>query len=387
MLAARPAVVIGVLSIVLLGVGMAGAAAMAVRGNGEATAWRVPVAAPSSSRGPVSASPSAAGAGADPKLISLSATGDIVMGDAPSSLPANGGRGFFAQVRQVLAADLVMGNLEEPLTDETGYVKCPAGSSGCHQFRAPPSYAQNLRDAGFKLLNLANNHAYDFGPAGNRNTRAALEEYGLKHTGAPGEITVLDVKGVKVAVLGFSSYAWSNSLIDIAAARQVVQRAAQRADLVVVQVHMGGEGADKTHVKPGTEIFLGEDRGDPVKFSHAVIDAGADLVVGHGPHVLRPMEFYRGRLIAYSLGNFAGGGGTLNNSGRLGLSAVLKVSLRPDGTWGSGRLISTRMAGGGKPAVDRAKGSQALVTEVCRSDFPRTAPKWGAAGEITPPGR
>jgi hypothetical protein len=118
-----------------------------------------------------------------------------------------------------------------------------------------------------------------------------------------------------------------------------------------------------------------------------VIDAGADLVVGHGPHVLRPLEFYRGRLIAYSLGNFAGGGGTLNNSGRLGLGVVLKVSLGPDGAWGSGQLISTRMASGGKPAVDRAKGSLALVGDLCESDFPRTAPKLGANGEITPQGR
>jgi hypothetical protein len=386
MLAARPAFVVGALSAVLLSVGVAGAAAMAVRGDREPTAWRAPVVLPSSPA-PTTPSPSAAAEVDDPKLISLSATGDIVMGDAPGSLPANGGRGFFGQVRQALAADLVMGNLEEPLTDETGYVKCPAGSTGCHQFRAPPSYAQHLRDAGFELLNLANNHAYDFGPAGNRNTRSNLEKYGLKHTGAPGEITVVEVEGVEVAVLGFSSYAWSNSLIDIDSAKQVVRKAAEQADIVVVQVHMGGEGADKVHVRPGTEMFLGENRGDPVKFSHAVIDAGADLVVGHGPHVLRPMEFYRGRLIAYSLGNFAGGGGTLNNSGRLGLSAVLKVSLHPDGSWGHGQLISTRMASGGRPAVDRGQGGLELVRDVCGSDFPRTGPKWGADGEITPPGR
>ena len=72
---------------------------------------------------------------------------------------------------------------------------------------------------------------------------------------------------------------------------------------------MGAEGADKTHVKPGTEIFLGENRGDPIKFSHAVIDAGADLISGTARTCCAAMEFYKGRLIAYSLGNFAGGGG------------------------------------------------------------------------------
>jgi Bacterial capsule synthesis protein PGA_cap len=392
LLAARPVVVVGAVSVVLLGIGVAGAATMAARNSADGTAWRAPAAAdafgpatsPTSSASASSAAPSPT---AEAKLISLSATGDIVMGDAPSKLPPNDGRGFFAGVRQALAADLVMGNLEEPLTDETGYAKCGADSSGCHQFRAPPSYAQHLRDAGFQLLNLANNHAHDFGPAGLRNTRAALEKHGLEHTGGPDQITVLDVKGVKVAVLGFSSYAWSNSLVDIPAAKQVVQRAAEQAEIVVVQVHMGAEGSDKTRVRPGTEMFLGENRGDPVRFSHAVIDAGADLVVGHGPHVLRPLEFYQGRLIAYSLGNFAGGGGTLNNSGRLGLSAVLKVSLRPDGSWGGGQLLSTRVAAAGKPAVDPAKGGLGLVTGLCRTDFPRTGPVFGADGEISPPTR
>lgn len=385
MVAARPALVVGALLSLLLGAGAVTVASLAMLDGRESAAWHSPETVPASGHAPGTSSPAAATpSGADGKLISLSATGDIVMGSAPNRLPANGGRDFFAQVREVLAADLVMGNLEEPLTEDTGYAKCGASSS-CHQFRVPPSYAEHLRDAGFDLLNLANNHAYDFGQAGNRNTQSALEKYGLKHTGAPDQITVVDVKGVKVAVLGFSSYSWSNSLTDITSAKQVVQKAADQADIVVVQVHMGAEGSDKTHVRPGTEMFLGENRGDPVKFSHAVIDAGADLVVGHGPHVLRAMEFYQGRLIAYSLGNFAGGGGTLNNSGRLGLSAVLKVSLYADGSWGGGSLISTRVGSGGKPVLDSGNDGLTLVRDLCKADFPSTAPKWGTDGEINPP--
>ncbi len=383
--AVRPAAVVGVLLVLLLGIGVIGAAIM-MRGDGGATAWHTPLAAPESGASPAGDAPSKPAAGSPgAQLVSFAATGDIVMGDAPGNLPANDGRDFFTAVRQTLAADLVMGNLEEPLTDDTGFAKCSAGSGSCHQFRAPPSYAQRLRDAGFKLLNLANNHAYDFGPNGNRNTRTALEKYGLKHTGAPSEITIVEVKGVKIAVLGFSPYTWSNSMLDVPAAKEIVQKAAGQADIVVVQVHMGAEGADKTHVKPGTEMFLGENRGDPVKFTHAVIDAGADLVIGHGPHVLRPLEFYQGRLIAYSLGNFAGGGGTLNSSGRLGLSAVLKVSLHPDGSWSGGQLVSTRMGSGGKPTTDSAKGGLELVTSLGKSDFPGTSPGLGADGEIRPP--
>ncbi|TNH30944.1 CapA family protein [Micromonospora orduensis] len=317
--------------------------------------------------------------------ISLSATGDIIMGNAPSRLPAAGGKGFFNSVTQALKADLVMGNLEEPLTVDTGTGKCGANSTRCYQFRAPPEYAAHLRDAGFKVLNQANNHGYDYGPKGYENTQKALEKYDLKHTGAPDQITVVDVKGVKVAVVGFSSYVWSNSLVDIATAKTVVAKAATMADLVVVQVHMGGEGADQTRVKPGTEMFLGENRGDPVKFSHAMIDAGADLIVGHGPHVLRGMEFYQGRLIAYSLGNFAGGSNTLINTGRLGWGGVLKVSLKPDGSWAGGTFTSTYMNSTGKPTMDPDDRGLGLVTELSRADFPKGGARFDGQGRITAP--
>ncbi|MBQ0891940.1 CapA family protein [Micromonospora sp. U56] len=319
------------------------------------------------------------------EAVSLSATGDIIMGNAPSRLPANGGRGFFDEISDALAADLVMGNLEEPLTEDTGTGKCGANSTACYQFRAPSSYAAHLKDAGFELLNQANNHGYDYGPQGYANTQKALEKQGLKHTGAPDQITVVEVKGVKIAVAGFSSYPWSNSLTDIDAATAVIEKAATMADLVVVQVHMGAEGADKTKVKPGTELFYGENRGDPVKFSHAMIDAGADLIVGHGPHVLRGMEFYQGRLIAYSLGNFAGGGRSLNPSGRLGWGGVLKVSLKPDGTFAGGSFTSTRMNSVGKPTMDSADQGLGLIKQLSRADFPRTGARFDADGRISAP--
>ncbi|MEH1165786.1 CapA family protein [Micromonospora sp. CPCC 205539] len=339
--------------------------------------------APAATAGPkASGSPSAPGSGG---AISLSATGDIIMANAPSRLPPAGGKGFFNSVIPALKADLVMGNLEEPLTVDTGTGKCGANSTRCYQFRAPPEYAAHLRDAGFDVLNQANNHGYDYGPKGYANTQKALEKYDLEHTGAPDEITVVEIKGVKVAIAGFSSYVWSNSLVDIAKAKTVVAKAATMADLVVVQVHMGGEGVTQTRVKPGTEIFLGENRGDPIKFSHAMIDAGADLIVGHGPHVLRGMEFYKGRLIAYSLGNFAGGGNSLQNDGRLGWGGVLKVSLQPDGTWAGGSFTSTYMNDAGKPTLDANDRGLGLIGDLTRSDFPKGGARFDGQGKISPP--
>jgi poly-gamma-glutamate capsule biosynthesis protein CapA/YwtB (metallophosphatase superfamily) len=316
--------------------------------------------------------------------VMLAATGDNVMG-GPGNWPANDGRDIYKKVTPLLQGDLVMGNLEEPVTADTGYRKCAAGSTQCHQFYAPPSWAQYLKDAGYDLMNMANNHGNDMGPAGYRNTQNSLDAVGLKHTGAPGEITVVDVKGVKVAVVGFSSYAWNNSLIDIPKAQDLIKEADAQADLVVVQVHMGAEGTAYTHVRKGTEMFLGENRGDPIAFAHAMIDAGADLIVGHGPHVLRAMEFYKGRLIAYSLGNFLGGGRTLKPDGILGYGGVLKVQLAKDGSWVGGEFDSTRMDSGGIPSPDSARNGAKTLSNLSASDFPATGAKIDNSGKIIPP--
>ncbi|MFK3981725.1 CapA family protein [Micromonospora sp. NPDC050397] len=375
----RSVLVAGAVLVLLLGVALAGLAAVRLLGgNSSAPRWQVESSAGAGDTETPSPTPSA------PKVISLSATGDIIMGNAPDRLPPNGGKGFFDPVKQALAADLVMGNLEEPITDDTGTSKCGADATQCHQFRVPPAYAAHLKDAGFELLNQANNHGNDFGPAGYRNTQRHLREQGLAHTGAPNEITVLEVEGVQVAVIGFSAYAWNNSVINIPVAEKLVKKATGMADLVVVQAHMGGEGSDKIHVRPGTEMFLGENRGDPIKFSHAMVDAGADLIVGHGPHVLRGMEFYRGRLIAYSLGNFAGGAGALNNSGRLGWGGVLKVSLTADGGWAGGEFVSTYMNGAGKPTPDGQRRGLKAVRELSEADFAGTAPAFDPTGKIAP---
>jgi hypothetical protein len=334
---------------------------------------------------PTPAAPSAAPAVADAQLT-LSAVGDVIMGNAPRELPPNNGHGFFDDVAPSLHSDLQMANLEQPLTDDTGVGKCGADSAGvsCFQFRSPPAYAGVLKEAGFALVNLANNHAYDFGPAGHQNTRKALDAAGVKYTGPPGMITVVTVKGIQVAVVGFAPYPWANDLVNITKAQALVRQAKAQADLVVIQVHMGGEGADHTHVKPGTEIFYGENRGDPIAFSHAVVDAGADLVIGHSPHVMRAMEFYKGKLIAYSLGNFAGYH-ALGTTGVTGITGILKVTLRKDGSYASGTLVPARMVAPGVPRLDPQKQAIGLVSGLGTADFPKTAAHLGADGTVTPP--
>jgi hypothetical protein len=179
---------------------------------------------------------------------------------------------------------------------------------------------------------------------------------------------VQKVGDIRVALVGFAPYPWAQSLTDIAAAKRLVRKASKKADVVVVTMHAGAEGTSRQHVTRRSELFLGENRGNPVRFAHAVVDAGADLVVGHGPHVLRGMEWYKGRLIAYSLGNFAGYkvfalGGPLSTSG------ILRVTLRGDGRFEAGRLVATHLVGGGLPAIDPSETAHGVVRSLSSQDF------------------
>ncbi|MEU8612687.1 CapA family protein [Actinoplanes sp. NPDC048791] len=384
----RPALTITLAVAVLAGAGLGGVA-LADRGSDTAApVWKAPPAAPASAS-PASASPGKqeTESATVEDSFTFSATGDIIMGSAPNKLPAGNGKGFFDSVREGLKSDLVMGNLEQPLTGDTGTSKCGSPPrANCFAFRSPPAYAEHLVDAGFELMNTANNHSKDFGTQGYKNTVQALDKAGLKHTGAQGQITVVEVKGIRVAVVGFSPYAGANNLNDLAAARTVIEEAAGKADVVVVQVHMGAEGSGMGHVKPGNELFFGENRGDPIKFSKAVIDAGADVVVGHGPHVLRGMQFYKGKLIAYSLGNFAGGGKTLSSDGVLKYGGILHVTLTREGGFTGGKFLSTYLDSTGKPVRDSGKErGRDRVRELSADDFGDTAATIGEDGSITAP--
>ena len=160
-------------------------------------------------------------------------------------------------------------------------------------------------------------------------------------------------------------------------------RAADRvSDVVVVTMHAGAEGREQQHVRPGTERFLGENRGDSVRFAHAVVDAGADLVVGSGPHVLRGMEWYKGRLIAYSLGNFAGYD-VFSLGGPLSTSGILRVTLDGAGLYETGRLVPTHMVGPGLPALDPSEAAHGLVRTLSRDDFGSRGVKVSSDGIIS----
>ncbi len=323
--------------------------------------------------------------------VQVSAVGDVAL----DGTPPDGGAALFAGVGDTLAGDVVIANLEGALTTG-GFSKCgaaPGDAAGdeeparCYAFRADPTAAGHFASAGFTVLNVANNHSGDFGATGLRDTLAAVRDAGMEPTGHAGSVVFKrvrrspDVRPTTVAVLGFAPYSTSNPLLDVRAAQDIVRRAGERASVVVVTMHAGAEGSGHAHVAPGEETYLGERRGDVMAFSKGVIDAGADLVLGHGPHVLRGMEVYRGRLIAYSLGNFATHR-ALNVTGAGGESLVLTVTLGPDGRLVTGRIHPMRIAPSGAP--EPGGGAVARIRELSAEDFGDAAPGIGEDGALEP---
>jgi poly-gamma-glutamate capsule biosynthesis protein CapA/YwtB (metallophosphatase superfamily) len=319
-----------------------------------------------------------------PTELEIAATGDVTLGRAGLH-PAGGPEELLGQVAGDLRAQVSLGNLETTLVDTDAganlLTKCGVASSGCHVFGAPESFARGLREVGFNVLNLANNHSNDYGEAGRARTLAALKRVGLRSTGSPGQVTLLDVRGVRVAVVGFAPYAWASNLLDLGEARRLVRRAAHRAQVVLVTMHIGAEGTDRMRVPNGAETYLGEARGDSRAFGHAVVDAGADLVVGHGPHVLRGIEWYRGRLIAHSLGNFSGHQ-TLSLAGDLDQGAILRVTLEENGEFVRGRVVPIRLVGLGTPTKDPHGRSLTLIRQLSFQDFGRAGARLDDQGRI-----
>ncbi|HKV91812.1 MAG TPA: CapA family protein [Candidatus Angelobacter sp.] len=322
--------------------------------------------------------------------IVITAVGDVMLGTTfpdESTLPPNDGAGLLAEVTPLLKrGDVVYGNLEGPLTDGGDSAKCRGKKEGtCFAFRVPTRYNKYLKDAGFTVMGLANNHAMDFGQDGRTSSRQALDAVQIAHTGEVGDIARLTVKGRKIDVIAFATYPGAYNFLDLDAALQTISAARAEADLVIVGFHGGAEGATHQHVLEGDEMFLGEDRGDLRKFAHAAIDAGADLVLGSGPHVVRAMEVYKGKLIAYSLGNFATYG-PFNLNAENGLSLVLEAHLSPDGTFLGGRVYPVKQEKPGGPKLDPAGQILPVLRGLSIADFGPSAVVVGPQGKLWLPG-
>lgn len=340
-----------------------------------------PAAASAAPTTPAPAAAAAAATATATGTVTITAVGDVVMGTPEFGLPPAGGSTLFNGVKRLLRGDVVFGNLEQALATGPGSKCGGASGGGCYAFASPPSYARNLKSAGFTVMGIANNHALDWGTSGQRSTVAALDAQRILYTGRPGEIAVQKLpRGGSVAVISVAPYSWAQNALDIPGTAALVKKAATLAPIVMVNIHVGAEGRSANRVPRGGETFLGENRGNSRALAHAVIDAGADLVVGQGPHVLRGMQFYRGRLIAYSLGNFLGYK-VFSVGGASGQAGVLAVTLGPNGNFISARFSPTQLSSDGIPS--QGGYGTSLVRSLSKADFGSTAARISSTGEIT----
>jgi poly-gamma-glutamate capsule biosynthesis protein CapA/YwtB (metallophosphatase superfamily) len=305
--------------------------------------------------------------------LTIAAVGDIMMGTTypENMLPPDDGAGIFDGVKDAfLGNDIVFGNLEGPLVDEGTTTKCKKPGKTCYAFKTPTRYVTYLKEAGFTTLHIANNHASDFGQEGLESTLRAFASAGLQPVGGKA-IGHFVIKGKRIAVAGFSysDSPYSFSILDAGEAQKIVRDLKAANDLVIVSFHGGAEGSSAVHVTGEDEEFLGEGRGNVVAFAKAVIDAGADMVIGHGPHVLRAVEVYNAKLIVYSLGNFLTYE-RFNLDGPNGLSVILKA--RIDASTGSfidGELVPVKLVNEGIPVRDPKGRAVTLIRQLTNEDI------------------
>lgn len=273
----------------------------------------------------------------------LKAVGDIMMGTLypVPLLPPDNGQAVFSYVRPFLtqgSPDMVLGNLEGALT--TYGLSTKDVTTGLDwAFQMPPHMVRYLKESHFTVVSTANNHALDFGPRGYAETRSSLDRAGIRYTGGRDEILTMVYNGLKVAVIGFTWFDYSNNILNIPACMLIIKKAEETHDIVIAAVHGGGEGETALHIRPGMEYYSVNQRGDMMKFCRAAVDNGADIVIGHGPHVPRALEIYKDRLIAYSLGNFATYG-MFETGNERKYSPILTVETASDGRFVSGHILS-----------------------------------------------
>jgi len=307
-------------------------------------------------------------------LISIIGVGDIMLGSNypySGSLPPDDGIYLLDSVSDILrTADVTFGNLEGTFLNSGGIPKRCNTPDHCVSFRMPEHYAEYLYKAGFDVVSLANNHSNDMGEEGRTSTKEALDKYSIKYAGyLDYPVTVFEKNGIKYGFTAFAPNTETLRLNDLTGAKKIVSDLKKQCDILIVSFHGGAEGYSAQRVTGKREIFLGEDRGNVYEFAHEVIDAGADIVFGHGPHVPRAIELYKNKIIAYSLGNFCTYG-KFSLSGPQGIAPMLKVYIDKYGNFVKGNIYSFRQINGGFPVPDYELNAVKIIKELTEKDFP-----------------
>ncbi|MFD2285402.1 CapA family protein [Pedobacter petrophilus] len=305
--------------------------------------------------------------------ISITAVGDIMLGSAfpsTSNLPPDDAVNSFQAVDSLLKGDIVFGNLEGCFLNSGNSTKCNGiNPNNCYAFRMPDRYAGVYKKAGFNVLSIANNHVGDFDSKGRKNTARILDSLQIHYAGQLNKpFEVFEKDSVKYAFCAFAPNENTVSINKTGEAKALVARLKTMADIVIVSFHGGGEGARFEHVRRKNEIFYNENRGNVYAFAHAVIDAGADVVLGHGPHVTRAVEVYKNKFIAYSLGNFCTYG-MFSLKGNNGIAPLLQLKINPKGDFLFADVTSIKQDKINRLTVDKNYGAFKRMKELTDIDF------------------
>ena len=318
--------------------------------------------------------------------LTVAMVGDVMMGTTYPSrmLPENDGKDLFKDAKDILKnADLTVGNLEGTLCD--GGQSTKGSGPNSYSFRTPTSFAPRLKEVGFDYMSMANNHANDFGQTGIESTEQCLREQGILFSGIEGRVEkcVIERGGKKIGLCAFGHNSYTLKHTDLTVVGRIVDALVKECDLVIVSFHGGAEGRSQSHLPQGSETFLGENRGSLRQLAHFCVDHGADIVYGHGPHVVRAMEVYKGRFIAYSLGNFC----TPYNVSLTGISGyapIVKIKIdKQTGAFLDGQIYPFIQTRGIGPRTDRSGAVINQLKQLSDADVPQSQAKISADGRIS----
>lgn len=326
-----------------------------------------------------------------PKSVRIAFTGDIMMGTTfpdsvnGSGLPKDDGKHLFDDVKEIISSvDFAGGNLEGSFLEGPGHRRKMTNPKTYFIFRMPPKYVTNLLDAGYDFVGIANNHINDFGEPGRQSTVKTLRDAGLAHAGLKKicEKAFVERNGVVYGVAQVGHGANNVDVNDIEEVKRVVREMRDSADIVVLSFHGGAEGTAHTHVPGKLEYYVGERRGNVKEVAHAAIDAGADVVFGHGPHVVRGAELYNDHIIFYSLGNFCTPY-RMGITGLTGQAPVAEVELDMDGKFLGGKIHSFIQQRGLGPRKDPKNSAAKQIKTLSAQDFPDSKLKISDDGTLS----
>ncbi|MEQ8550224.1 MAG: CapA family protein [Cyclobacteriaceae bacterium] len=311
-----------------------------------------------------------------PDTFKIMAVGDIMNGTTypnTSYLPPNNGKSLWnSSCATLQSADLTFGNLEGTILNGEGDPKECSNPKSCFLFKMPVYMAENFSHCSFDLMSTANNHANDFGSVGRSATAFALDSFQIAHAGSVEKhFTIIKRNHLKIGMVAFAPNKGTLTFYDEQYASSLVKKLDSIVDIVIVSIHGGAEGAKNQHVTDATEFYYGENRGNIYAFSRSMIENGADIILGHGPHVPRAIDIYQDRLIVYSLGNFLTYG-RFNLKNENAFAPLLEANLNGNGEFLNGKIHSFIQSYTLGPLVDEKKRAALKMKKLSEEDFPES---------------